>query len=94
MNRLRIALALAALLPVSAMADVLTDAVTDVAKQEAKNQAANALQGTGADKIISGVDQVNSGMNQLKNIPTTAQSGGKSLADTARPQMLSELRIL
>ena len=87
MNKLKVLLAVTVLMATPVMADVLENAVADVAKdvakQEAKNQAASALQGTGADKIIRGIDQVDSGMNQLKNVSSSSQVSGKSLADTA-----------
>ena len=80
-------LALTAVLSDPVLADALTDAVDNAIKEQAKtqvkNQAASALKGTGADKIVSGIEQVNSGMSQLKNAGSLAELGGKSLTDTA-----------
>ena len=80
-------LALTAVLSDPVLADALTDAVDNAIKEQAKtqvkNQAASALKGTGADKIVSGIEQVNSGMSQLKNAGSLAEQGGKSLTDTA-----------
>jgi hypothetical protein len=81
-------LALTAVLSDPVLADALTDAVDNAIKEQAKtqvkNQAASALKGTGADKIVSGIDQVNSGMSQLKKAGSLAEQGGKSLTDTAK----------